>query len=391
MFRKSFGGAAAVLVVLLAALSDVPAKGQGAAAQKPLMAEDVFKNVQALKGVPVNEFMETMGFFSASLSLNCTDCHVSQSLGSWAKYAEDIPLKRSARRMILMVNAINKANFGGQRMVTCYSCHRGAQLPKVIPSLAEQYSVPPPDDPNETEILDQPAPGPGAEQILGKYIEAAGGAERLGRLTSFVAKGTYQGYDTENSKVPVDIYAKAPNLRSMIVHTFIGDSTTAWDGRTGWLAANDKPVPVLALPPGQDSDGLRLDAELSFPARVRETLSQWRAGFPETSIDDRPILVIQGTTGAKSRVKLFFDKESGLLVRQVRYASTAVGIVPVQVDYADYREIAGVKLPFRLTLTWTNGRSTIELSDVQANVPIEASRFGKPPLPKAPPAKPAAR
>ena len=246
-------------------LSAASAPGQTGAGQKPLMAEEVFKNVQVLRGIPVNQFMETMGFFSASLSLNCTDCHVAESLGSWAKYAEDIPLKRAARRMIVMVNAINKANFGGQRMVTCYSCHRGAQHPKVIPSLAEQYSAPPPDDPNEVEILAQASEGPTVDQILEKYIQAVGGTERLANLTSFIARGTYLGYDTDQSKVPVDIYAKAPGQRTTIVHTLIGDSTTAYDGRNGWLAANDKPVPVLELPSGEDSDGLKLDAELSFP------------------------------------------------------------------------------------------------------------------------------
>jgi hypothetical protein len=176
----------------------------------------------------------------------------------------------------------------------------------------------------------------------------------------------------------------------MIVHTLIGDSTTTWDGRAGWLAANDKPVPVLALPPGADSDGLKLDAELSFPARVKQTLGQWRVGFPDTSIDDRQVLVVQGTTTGKSRVKLFFDKESGLLVRQVRYADTPVGTVPTQVDYADYREVSGVKMPYRLTLTWTDGRSTIELTEVRANAPIDASKFAKPAPPATPQPKPAA-
>ncbi|MGA2715007.1 MAG: photosynthetic reaction center cytochrome c subunit family protein [Bryobacteraceae bacterium] len=380
--------ASKMLGALVCLLSIAPARGQAGPGQKPVMAEDVFKNVQVLRGIPVNEFMETMGFFSASLSLNCTDCHVAQSLGSWAKYAEDIPLKRTARRMIVMVNAINKANFGGQRMVTCYSCHRGAQHPKVIPSLAEQYSAPPPDDPNEVEILAQPSEGPGVDQILDKYIQAVGGTERLANLTSFVAKGTYRGYDTGLSKVPVDVYAKAPGQRTTIVHTLIGDSTTTYDGRTGWLAANDKPLPVLALPPGEDSDGLKLDAELSFPAQIKQTLSQWRAGFPATMIDDRLVLVVQGITSGRSRVKLFFDKESGLLVRQVRYVDTPVGIVPAQVDYADYRDVSGVKMPYRLTLTWTDGRSTIELSEVQPNVPIDASKFAKPAPPASPP-KPA--
>lgn len=133
-------------------VSDRPANGQAAPEPKPLMVEEVFKNVQVLKGIPVNQFMDTMGFFSASLGLNCTYCHVTESLGNWEKFAEDVPLKRTARRMILMVNAINKENFQGRRVVTCYSCHHGGQRPKVIPSLLEQYNTPE-EDPNEVEIV----------------------------------------------------------------------------------------------------------------------------------------------------------------------------------------------------------------------------------------------
>src|SRR3984885_14896695 len=102
--------------------------GEPAAAQKPLMSEDAFKNIQVLRGIPVKEFMETMGFFSASLGLNCTDCHGVESAGDWGKYAVDTPLKGMARRMVLMVNAINKGDFGGKRAVTCYTCHRGSEL-----------------------------------------------------------------------------------------------------------------------------------------------------------------------------------------------------------------------------------------------------------------------
>jgi hypothetical protein len=129
------------------------ARGQARPEPKPPMAEDVFKNVQVLKGISVNEFMGTMGFFSASLGLNCTDCHISESSGDWGKYADDTALKRTSRMMIAMVNALNKSSFGGRRAVSCYSCHRGTVRPKVIPSLAEQYSAPPAEDPNEVDIL----------------------------------------------------------------------------------------------------------------------------------------------------------------------------------------------------------------------------------------------
>src|SRR5213594_46664 len=93
--------------------------------ERPQMAEDAFKNVQILKGIPVDEFMGTMGFFSASLGLNCTDCHVDNSGGDWEKYADDNALKQTARRMIRMVSALNKSSFEGRQVVTCNTCHRG--------------------------------------------------------------------------------------------------------------------------------------------------------------------------------------------------------------------------------------------------------------------------
>ena len=76
------------------------------------------------------------------------------------------------------------------------------------------------------------------------------------------------------------------------------------------------------------------------------------------------------------------DSESGLLVRLVRYANSRVGRLPTQIDYADYRDVAGIKLPFRLTVTWLDGLEKIELSDVQVNVPIDAAKFAKPASPQ---------
>ena len=141
------------------------AGGQAPAARAP-MAEEVFKNVQILKGIPVDEFMGTMGFFSASLGLNCTDCHVDESGGNWAGYADDNPKKQTARRMMQMVTALNRTSFGGRQVVTCNTCHRGNSRPNVQPSLALLYGTPPPDEPGEPITQ---APGqPPAERVLDK-------------------------------------------------------------------------------------------------------------------------------------------------------------------------------------------------------------------------------
>ena len=351
--------------------------GQPAPSEKPQLVEEVFKNVQVMKGIPVSQFMDTMGFFSAALGLNCTGCHVAESLQDLSKFAEDVPRKRVARAMIRMVDAMNKTNFGGRRALTCYTCHRGTQAPETIPSLMEQYSVPP-EDANRIEIVPDGPAEPTANQILDRYIEALGGQQALGAITSFAAKGTIEGYDTYHVKVPLEIYAQAPNRRAMISHTQNGDSTSVFDGQKGWVAAVDKPLPLLALVPGAELDAARLDATLCFPGAIKQALSQWRVGFPVTSIDDQDVDILQGTGSGGSRFKLYFNAKTGLLARQVRYADTPVGMVPTQVDYADYREVAGVNMPFKIVITWTDGQSNILLTEVQPNVQIDAARFAKP-------------
>lgn len=366
------GLCAATLALLI-----VPVARPQPAAQQPQMAEDVFKNIQILKGIPVNEFMDTMGFFSAATGLNCTGCHVAESLQDLDKFAEDVPRKRTARRMITMVQGMNKANFGGRRALTCYTCHRGTQVPEVIPSLMEQYNVPP-EDPDRIEIVPDGPKEPTADQILDKYIAALGGAERLAALTSFIARGTIEGYDTYHVKVPLEIYAKAPNQRKMIYHTQNGDSTSIFDGQRGWLAAVDKPLPLLALLPGAELDAAKLDADLCFPGGVKRALSQWKTGFPVTTINDKEVNVIQGTGAGGSRFKLYFDAKTGLLARQVRYTDTPVGMVPTEVDYSDYRDVAGVRMPYKMVVTWTDGQSNILFTDVQPNAAIDAMQFTRP-------------
>lgn len=345
------------------------------------MAEKVFKNVKVLTGIPVDEFMATMGFFSASLGMTCTDCHTAESGGSWAKYADDTELKQTSRRMIGMVAGINKAYFGGKREVTCYSCHRGGDRPVLTPSLVELYG--PPGPTREPDQLVQQSGKMTADQILDKFIDAVGGAQRLAGVTSFVGKGTYQGY-AESEKHPFEIFAKAPAQRTTILHGGPGgDTVNTFDGQNGWIAApaTDKPVSLLELT-GGDLQGAKLDAELAFPAGIKQDLTQWRVGFP-AEIDDREVQLVQGTVDGRYPVNLYFDSKSGLLVRWVRYEDSPVGLNPTQVDYSDYRDVGGVKMPFHWITTWLDGRAITELTEIQPNVPIDASKFAKPAPSKA--------
>jgi hypothetical protein len=163
-----------------------------------------------------------------------------------------------------------------------------------------------------------------------------------------------------------------------------GVTTAVCNGNAVWIAApyEDEPVPLLPLSGGA-LDGAKLDAQLNFPAQIKRLLTGWRVGYPY-AIGDTETQVVQGFTASRSPVKLYFDRQSGLLVRQVRYTSTAAGALPTQVDYSDYREVAAVKIPFRIMTTWADGRTLTQFTDIQPNVPIDAAKFAQPaPAPRS--------
>src|ERR1700730_1908116 len=379
--KSRFLSAVAITATFLFGVAS--ANGQTDAAQKPLMSEDAFKDVQVLRGIPAGEFIETMGFFAVSLTANCTTCHGDASAGSWEHYADNTQLKSAARRMVVMMNSINQANFGGKREVTCYTCHRGDRIPRVTPTIADVYNST--FNPIEPDQLLPPTPTPemSADQILDKYIQALGGAQNLAKLTSFVAKGTSQAY--AELAYPFELYAKAPNQITTITHTEAGDRTTAYDGRNGWvaMAPHDKPIPLLQLIQG-DLVGAKLDATICFPTAIKQALTQWRVSTP-IMINDKDVEVIQGTAdGGRTPVNLYFDPKSGLLVRQVRYTATKRGLSATQVDYEDYRDVAGVKVPFKWTTSWLDGQTVYTATQIQPNVAIDAAKFAKPAPPKPP-------
>ena len=360
------------------ATADAAVPPQVARQDTPQLAENVFKNVQVLKGIPVDDFMDTMGIMSAALGFDCSECHTGAGTDT-VKWEADTAKKRTARRMTLMVAAINKNNFGGRQVVTCWTCHRGRDIPVTMPTIDTVYGTPliEPD-----EIITQSFPGePTAEQILEKYLQALGGADRLANITSFVATGSSEGFRGFGGGGQVQVFAKAPAQRATIIKfdATIGrqDAVRLFDGQRGWVSAPLSVVPEYVLG-GSELDGARLDAQLSFPAQIRKVLTRLRVGPPE-NIEGRDVHVVQGNGTRNLVATLYFDKESGLLVRMVRFGTSPIGRAPTQVDYSDYRDIpdAGIKMPFRWTFGWLNGRDSIELKEVRINVPVDDAVFRK--------------
>ena len=224
----------------------------------------------------------------------------------------------------------------------------------------------------------QGAPKP--ELIVDKYLQALGGAQRLTAMTSWAATGTSMGFGGFGGAGRVEIYAKAPDLRSTIIRFPEAPdrdaSVRSFDGKIGWIKT---PLSVLGeyQLSGSEFDGARLDAQLSFPGQITQVLTNLRTLDPVT-IDGKSCDVVQGDSQRRTFATLFFEKRTGLLVRTMRFGPSPIGRIPTQIDYSDYRDVNGVKMPFRFTLSWLDGRDEFQLNHIQVNVPIAAIKFGRP-------------
>jgi photosynthetic reaction center cytochrome c subunit len=325
-------------------------------------AEQVYKNITALKGTPADQLIPAMQFIASSLGVECGTCHVQGK-----PEADDKPAKKTARNMIAMTLAINKDSFGGRTQITCYSCHRGAERPVGIPPVLESDAAPRPASGTPAE---RPQPA-NAETVLERYTAAVGGADAIKKVTSRVMNGSIMANGNTSA---IELITKAPNKRVSISHMGGGQSFTAFDGTIGWMGNTGRPAREMST---LEAEAAGLDAEFYLPLRIKEIFQQVRGGRPE-EIGGLKCDVLTGTRPGRAPVRLYFDQKSGLLMRMVRYADTPVGRNPTQIDYADYREADGVKIPFRWTLSRPNGRFTIQIAEVKSNVPVDDARFAKP-------------
>ncbi len=348
----------------------VHASPQVPGAGSPKKAEEQFKNIQVLKGIPADQLFPTMQFISASLGVECDFCHVQNAFEK-----DDKKPKQTARKMMEMMFAINKDNFDGHREVTCYSCHRGNAAPKAIPVVMTdepKESVGAPHVEAEAKPKESTVPaGPAPDQLLEKFVQASGGASAIDKVTTRVMKGTI---DFGGKSLPIDIFCKAPEKRISYTHMPGGDSVTAFNGKEGWLGFPGRPIREMH---GSDLDSAAMDADLQLPTHLKQMFTQMRLRDPE-KIGDKETYVVIGQRQNSTPVILYFDKDSGMLLRLVRYGETALGWLPTQIDYADYREANGMKVPYRWTLARPNGRFTIQVSELQQNVPVDDARFVRP-------------
>lgn len=364
-------------ILILCWVGAVVSGSQPTPQEQPQTVDTVFRDIQVLKGIPVDQFIDTMGMFAAALAKDCTGCHSPEILdGGQAAFAIPTPMIQRARQMVVMVNTINKQYFGGQKRITCATCHINAAAPENVPNLGLQYGTP---FENPSSMVFFTAPGmtsTAVSETFARYIQVLGGAERLAAATSFVASGTYAGWDTGFQEVPLEMVGRDPEQLSIVARRGEGSSVWTFDGRNGWYFSVNSAVPFTLTLTGGNLAGARLEALVAVaPERLQQAFSQWQA--TTSVIGEQQMRMLRGTNAGLPPVNLYFDK-AGLLVRMLRWNDTAVGSVPTQYDFSDYRDVDGVQRPFMWVKTSTANQATFTFKEIRMNLPVDAARFAKP-------------
>ncbi len=365
-------GSSSIFFTLLAAILLFAGGINGGRAQEPparpaveqsKTAAQQFKNIQVLKAIPGEQLIPSMQFITASLGVECDFCHVEHAMDK-----DDKKTKLAARKMIIMVLALNQAHFNGELEVTCYTCHRGAAHPVGTPILSAEPANRPEHVHDEEGEAHAGLPTP--DQVLDKYLAAVGGAEAVSKIKTRVQKGKI---DASGTQYPVEVYSEAPEMRVSITHLPPGESVTAFNGEAGWLS---RPNGFHRMTDAE-AEAARIDAQLHFPVQLRELYKEFHVR-PGEDIGGRPTVLLSAKASGKPDLRLYFDQENGLLLRQIRYAETPLGRNPTQIDYGDFRVADGVKIPYRWTLMRPGGSFTIQIEQVQQNVPVDERLFVMP-------------
>jgi photosynthetic reaction center cytochrome c subunit len=327
-----------------------------------------FKNLQVLKDVPPDQLIPAMQFISASLGVECEFCHVRDAFDK-----DDKQSKQTARRMIQMMFALDADQFHGERAVTCYTCHRGSAKPVSIPMVDAGAPYV-----SEARSAAKPAPQgsrtnlPSADDVIEKYIRGVGGAAAIQNVSSRVESGTVTF--GVGPSFPIEILSKSPSRQAMIVHLPAGDSSTVFDSQNGWFRSPAGPVRDM---PQADIEGAKLDADLQFPIDVEKTFQELTVIRTER-ISDHDAILLFATNSSGPPLELYFDRETGLLLRQLRFGSSPLGLNPTQIDYDDYKTFDGVQVPLHLVITRPNRTLNIHLFRVKHNEPVDDAKFARP-------------
>jgi hypothetical protein len=382
--------AVSVLAILAAVCPSYAQRGGGGGgAAAGRTAGEANKNIQVLKDLPADQLNPTMRFFAYSLGVECAFCHAGGDQAS-----DEKPTKLMARSMIKMVMAINKDNFDSRTEVTCFTCHRGTQDPTITSTIESTKIIPGGTAPTVAPAAGRGRGGaaapaaepepvlPAAEAIIAKYVQALGGEQALRKIANRTASGTFDTAGRNTQDTPwiqgtFDLFEKAPSLRVLSMHSPGGNAASGFDGTSSWTQGANGAVTEDA---GIALARARRTADFYAPLNLKQEYARMEVRGVE-KIGDRDAYLVFGYPNGSAPERLYFDTQSGLLLRRVIVNESLVTAPALQTDYRDYRDAGGVKYPATIEIAdvvATPMYTVLHVNKVDFSAPIEAARFAKP-------------
>jgi hypothetical protein len=226
---------------------------------------------------------------------------------------------------------------------------------------------------------------PSIDQILTKYVDALGGVQAIGKVTSRVITGTQYIPTGPGGTVPMpavmERYLKAPNLAVTIYRTATFSISQGFDGVKAWSQDQmGRVVDAIAL----DTARAKRASDFHEPLNLKQQYAKVTVQGIE-KVNNRDAYVVVGVPQDDTPERMYFDTQTGLLLRKQTVLPTPIGNSPFQMDFEDYRDTgSGVKVPFLIQMNPANPRTelapsaTLRITKVDDNVPIEAAKFAKP-------------
>lgn len=351
--------------------------------------EQTRKNIQVLKGLPESQLFPEMNFIATSLGVQCGFCHVSQGKDAqgrtnWVWESDEKEEKKTARDMMRMVLAVNGGNFGLSRgQVTCYTCHRGQEHPQNMPTLPLAVSghESAPGAATAAHGAHGATPGgaaaaqPTVQQVYEKYLTGVGGQAAAAKFQTQILKGTIAQSQNRNSNF--EVTTKSPDKYLAVIETPQGKQHRALNGPTGWASG---PRGVRELGASELAEARRV-ADLF--GLVKFTPSTTMRVVGRRKLNDKDVIVVIDRPSDTVQRRYFFDAETGLLTRIVTLTDALLNNLPEQIDFEDYRDVDGAKLPFvvRVSAIDTFNSYTRTFTEVRHGVPVEDTLFLMPPPP----------
>jgi photosynthetic reaction center cytochrome c subunit len=350
--------------------------------------EQVRKNIQVLKGLPDSQLFLLMNFVGDSLGVNCDYCHVKGEKNpqtgedTWLWERDDKKEKAAGRDMMRMVLELNRATFNREAVVTCYTCHRGSTRPERMAPL-------PPHDYFVDALKPQPKRVlPTAQEVIAKYLSAVGANRQDILSQAIVMRGTVERVERAKASGPTEIIFKQPNKARMTETLTSGVVTRGWNGATAWAQSSRglsqvsgenlkamKATPTTTIA----SDGL------FSPTKIPDSPSHATL-ISVARINDRESYQVVIEESSTESIQLFFDLETGLLVRRVNVTNTMLGPLNVQWDFSDYRDVSGIKLPFLIRTSDVSSYDTVvrRFSEIKMDSSVGENVFEIPRAPSGP-------